>query len=129
MRTSSFSLRPRATSPAGEGISTSATGPPVPFTQIYLRPAGNLHTSPREMGAFVQMLLNWGEIDRALVIDPEYLSNMERPGSSLAAKAGLIYGYGTGIASSSLAAISRARTRRRHRRIRRRRMATPPRAT
>ena len=38
-----------------------------------------------------------------LVIDPEYLSNMERPRSSLASKAGLIYGYGSGIASSSLA--------------------------
>ena len=49
------------------------------------------------------MLLNWGETADQLVIDPEYLSNMERPRTSLSAKAGLIYGYGTGIASRSLA--------------------------
>jgi hypothetical protein len=40
------------------------------------------------------------------VIDPEYLSNMERPRTSLSAKAGLIYGYGSGIGSGSLAGFS-----------------------
>ena len=79
------------------------SGAPVAVPQIYLRPAGNLHTSAAELGRFVQMLLNWGEIADQLVIDPEYLSNMERPRTSLSAKAGLIYGYGTGITSRSLA--------------------------
>jgi hypothetical protein len=77
--------------------------PAVPFSQIYLRPAGNLHTSARELGVFVQMLLNWGETAEHLVIDPEYLSNMERPRTSLSARSGLIYGYGSGIASQSIA--------------------------
>lgn len=81
----------------------SRTGPPVPYTQIYLRPAGNLHTSAAELGRFVQLLLNWGETAEELVVDPEYLSNMERPQTSIAARAGLLYGYGTGIASQSLA--------------------------
>jgi CubicO group peptidase (beta-lactamase class C family) len=79
-------------------------GPPVPYSQIYLRPAGNLHSSPAELAAFVRMLLNWGEIEGGdLVVDPEYLSNMERPETTLAAKAGLLYGYGSGIASQSVA--------------------------
>jgi CubicO group peptidase (beta-lactamase class C family) len=78
-------------------------GPPVPYSQIYLRPAGNLHSSPAELGVFVQMLLNWGETEDNLVVDPEYLSNMERPETTLAAKAGLLYGYGSGIASQSVA--------------------------
>ena len=39
-------------------------GPPVPYSQIYLRPAGNLHTSALELGRFVHVLLNWGETDR-----------------------------------------------------------------
>ena len=102
MRTSSFTLAEADLPLLARGYD-SPTGPPVPFTQIYLRPAGNLHTSARELGSFVQMLLNWGEIAEQLVIDPEYLSNMERPRSSLASKAGLIYGYGSGIASYSLA--------------------------
>lgn len=102
MRTSSFTLAQSDLPLLASGYD-GPTGPPVPFTQIYLRPAGNLHTSPRELGRFVQLLLNWGETAEELVIDPEYLSNMERPRSSLAAKAGLIYGYGSGIASSSLA--------------------------
>jgi CubicO group peptidase (beta-lactamase class C family) len=102
MQTSSFTLTDEDLPLLAKGYD-SATGAAVPFTQIYLRPAGNLHTSPRELAAFVQMLLNWGEIGDQLVIDPEYLSNMERPRTSLAAQAGLIYGYGSGIASYSLA--------------------------
>ena len=34
------------------------------------------------------------------MIDPEYLSNMEHPRTTLASKAGLRTGYGSGIASS-----------------------------
>ena len=102
MRTSSFVLAPGDEASLARGYD-SRSGAPVPFSQIYLRPAGNLHTSAAELGRFVQMLLNWGETSDVLVVDPEYLSNMERPRSSLSAKAGLIYGYGTGIASRSLA--------------------------
>jgi CubicO group peptidase (beta-lactamase class C family) len=102
MRTSSFTLTGDDLPLLARGYD-SPSGPSVPFTQIYLRPAGNLHTSARELGTFVQMLLNWGEAGEDLVIDPEYLSNMERPRSSLSARAGLIYGYGSGIASRSLA--------------------------
>jgi hypothetical protein len=102
MHTSSFTLDETALAGMARGYD-EPSGPPVPFSQIYLRPAGNLHTSARELGAFVQMLLNWGETATDLVIDPEYLSNMERPRTSLSAKAGLIYGYGSGIASRSVA--------------------------
>ncbi|HEX4915089.1 MAG TPA: serine hydrolase domain-containing protein, partial [Vicinamibacterales bacterium] len=75
-------------------------GPPVPYSQIYLRPAGNLHTTPADLGKFVQVLLNWGELPDELVIDPEYLSNMEHPRTTLASRAGLRSGYGTGLATS-----------------------------
>ena len=102
MDTSSFVLTPGDEASLARGYD-SRSGAPVPFSQIYLRPAGNLHTSAAELGRFVQMLLNWGETADRLVIDPEYLSNMERPRTSLSAKAGLIYGYGTGITSRSLA--------------------------
>jgi CubicO group peptidase (beta-lactamase class C family) len=75
----------------------SRSGPPVPYSQIYLRPAGNLHTTSADLGKFVHLLLNWGETPDDLVIDPEYLSNMEHPRTTLASRAGLHSGYGTGV--------------------------------
>ena len=72
----------------------------MPYTQIYLRPSGNLHTTAADLGKFVHVLLNWGELGEDLVIDPEYLSNMEHPTTSLASRAGLHSGYGTGLFNS-----------------------------
>ncbi len=100
MTTSSFRLTRADEALLAKGY-RDRTGLAVPHTQIYLRPAGNLHTSPVELGRFVHVLLNWGENAEHLVIDPEYLSNMEHPRSSLASEAGLRVGYGSGIAAST----------------------------
>lgn len=100
MNTSGFRLTPADEPLLAKGY-RERTGPPVPYSQIYLRPAGNLHSSPKELGSFIHMLLNWGETAEQLVIDPEYLSNMEHPRSSLASEAGLRVGYGSGIAAST----------------------------
>lgn len=97
MTTSSFTLTPDAEKLLAQGY-RGATGPPTGFPQIYLRPAGNLHSSPREMGRFVRMLLNWGELDSEFVVDPEYLSNMERSSTTLASAAGVRLTYGSGMA-------------------------------
>jgi CubicO group peptidase (beta-lactamase class C family) len=75
------------------------TGPAVGYPQIYLRPSGNLHTSALELGRWVHVMLNWGETETDLIIDPEYLSNMEHPRTTVAAYAGLRTGYGTGISA------------------------------
>ena len=101
MRTSSFRLTAEDEKLLAKGYD-DRTGPPVAYNQIYLRPSGNLHTSPAELGKFVQVLLNWGETPENLVIDPEYLSNMEHPRTTLASDAGLRSGYGTGIHSYSI---------------------------
>lgn len=98
MTSSSFVLTPDDEAVLAKGY-RDRTGPPVPYTQIYLRPSGNFHTSPADMGEFVHLLLNWGETSEDLVVDPEYLSNMEHPRTSLASDAGLYTGYGSGIAS------------------------------
>lgn len=97
MTTSSFMLTAEDEKLLAQGYS-GPTGPPTGFPQIYLRPAGNLHSSPREMGHFVRMLLHWGELDGAFIVDPEYLSNMERSTTTLAAAAGVRLTYGSGIA-------------------------------
>lgn len=96
MTTSSLRLRAEDEAILARGYDTPAGGP-VPLSPIYLRPAGNLHTSARELGTFVQMVLGWGELGRAFVVDPEYLGNMERSRTSLASDAGLRNAYGTGI--------------------------------
>jgi CubicO group peptidase (beta-lactamase class C family) len=75
-------------------------GPPAVRRRIHLRPAGALHSSPRDLGLFVEMLLNWGELRGGYVIDPEYLSNMEWPRTTAASKAGVRAGYGLGIYST-----------------------------
>jgi CubicO group peptidase (beta-lactamase class C family) len=98
MSTSSFHLTKEHETLLAKGY-RDRTGPAVPYSPIYMRPAGNLHTSSLELGRFVHVLLNWGETEKDLVIDPEYLSNMEHPRTTLASHAGLRTGYGTGIAS------------------------------
>lgn len=99
MLTSSFRLSKDDEKLLAKGY-RDRSGPAVPYSPIYLRPSGNLHTSPAELGKFVQLLLNWGETDSDLVIDPEYLSNMEHPRTTVASDAGLRNGYGSGISSS-----------------------------
>lgn len=101
MTTSSFRLTKDDEKRLAKGYG-DRSGPAVPYSPIYLRPSGNLHTSSLELGRFVQLLLNWGETDTDLVIDPEYLSNMEHPRTTLASDAGLRNGYGSGISSSAI---------------------------
>jgi CubicO group peptidase (beta-lactamase class C family) len=102
MTESSFYLTPSDYPKLAKGYD-EPDGPPVPYSPIYLRPAGNLHTTPADLGKFVQVLLNWGELPDDLVIDPEYLSNMEHPRTTLASRGGLRSGYGTGLVSSFVA--------------------------
>jgi CubicO group peptidase (beta-lactamase class C family) len=96
MTTSSFRLTESDEALLAKGYD-SQEGPAVPFRRIYLRPAGNMHSSAHEMGRFVQMVLGWGELGTAFIIDPEYLGNMEQPRTTLASQAGLRNGYGSGI--------------------------------
>jgi len=101
MPTSSFVLTKDDEAILAKGY-RDRTGPPVPYSQIYLRPSGNLHTSAVELGRWVHLMLNWGETETDLVIDPEYLSNMEHPRTTVASFAGLRTGYGSGIASTQV---------------------------
>ena len=98
MAASSFRLNAEDEALLARGY--NGDGAPVGYPRIYLRPAGNLHSTPRDLGRFVQMLLGWGEIGDAYVVDPEYLGSMEQPRTTLASRAGLRNGYGTGIAST-----------------------------
>ncbi|MGE0361577.1 MAG: serine hydrolase domain-containing protein [Vicinamibacterales bacterium] len=99
MWTSTFQLAPADDAALAQGYD-AAQGPPVTRRRIYLRPAGALHTSAGELAHFVQALLGWGERPGGYVVDPEYLSNMEWPRTTLASRAGVRPGYGLGIFST-----------------------------
>src|ERR1700682_2408465 len=71
-------------------------GSPVPYYPIYLRPAGELKSSPNEMARFVRMMLNRGELDGVRIVSAKSITRMETPETSLAARAGLKNGYGLG---------------------------------
>jgi hypothetical protein len=101
MESSSFYLTPADYPKLSKGYA-DRVGPPVPYSPIYLRPAGNLHTTAADLGKFVHLLLNWGETEDDVVVDPEYLSNMEHPRTTIASAAGLQAGYGSGIVSLSI---------------------------
>jgi CubicO group peptidase (beta-lactamase class C family) len=71
------------------------------YKHIYLRPAGYLHTSAREMAGFVQMMLNDGSLNGKSIIADSLLNRMETPQTSIAAKRGYKQGYGLGIRNST----------------------------
>ncbi len=71
---------------------------PVPYCRIYLRPAGEMKSSPNEMARFVRMMLNRGTLDAVKIVNPDSITRMETPETGYAAKAGLRYGYALGNA-------------------------------
>jgi CubicO group peptidase (beta-lactamase class C family) len=99
MTTSGFAVAPDDDAALAQGYA-GPVGGPVVRRRIHLRPAGALTTSARELGQFVEMLLGWGERRGNYVVDPEYLSNMEWPRTTVASTAGVRAGYGLGIFST-----------------------------
>ena len=79
-----------------EGNPPKAIG--YPF--IYLRPAGDLKTSPGELAKLVQFLLRRGRTEEAQLVKPESILRMETPETTLAARNGLRLEYGLANYSS-----------------------------
>lgn len=76
--------------------SYSLTGVAVENTRIWASSAGTWVISARDFGRLVQLYLRRGEIDGVRFISPESTDRIEHPKSSLAAKNGLVLGYGLG---------------------------------
>lgn len=73
----------------------------VPFRQIYLRAAGNLHCNATGLAKLAMWLLNDGLTPALPGITNSTVAQMERPESSLAASKGLEYGYAKAIYHST----------------------------
>ncbi len=72
---------------------------PYPYWYIIERPAGAINASPRDMAAYVRFLLNRGAVRGRQIVPRAAIERMERPQSSLTARAGLPVGYGLHLSS------------------------------
>jgi CubicO group peptidase (beta-lactamase class C family) len=69
---------------------------PISYYPIYLRPAGEMKSSPDEMARFVRMMLNRGTLDGVTIVSSDAITRMEMPKTGFAARNGLQYGYALG---------------------------------
>lgn len=70
---------------------------PLPFFDGYDRPAASLNASVKEMARFVRFLLNDGKLGENRILRPSSLEQIGMTKTSIAAGAGLKWGYGFGI--------------------------------
>jgi hypothetical protein len=69
---------------------------PYPYWRVLMRPAGSVNASAEQMGRYLRLLLGRGTLDGARLAQPAWIERMERPGSTLGARAGLVTGYALG---------------------------------
>lgn len=67
---------------------------PVPYKNIYLRPAGDMKASPGELAKLVQFFLQRGRAGDIQLLRPEGIARMEYPETVSSARNGLRLGYG-----------------------------------
>lgn len=82
--------------------SYTPAGAEEPYTHIAMRPAGSLNISAIELAKFVAFLIRRGEAGGIALVSPEGVERIERPTTSLAARAGLKLGYGLGVYGSPI---------------------------
>jgi len=73
---------------------------PIPYWHMIFPPLGAINASPRQMGALLELFLSRGSVADQRLLDEASIEQMERPGTTLAARHGLTYGYGLGLDQS-----------------------------
>ena len=69
---------------------------PIPYWHIIYRASGGMNVQTREMARFLSMLINRGRLGSQQVFSEAQISRLETPHTTLAARAGLEFGYGLG---------------------------------
>ncbi|MFN7997687.1 MAG: serine hydrolase domain-containing protein [Bryobacteraceae bacterium] len=64
------------------------------YWHITVRPSGSINASPRDMANYVRFYLNRGAVDGVPIVKPESIERMQQPETTLAARDGLVTGYG-----------------------------------
>ncbi len=70
---------------------------PIPYWHTVYRSFGGINSTADDMGRFIQALIKAPETSGKRPINHSMIQRMETPETSLAAQAGLRYGYGLGI--------------------------------
>ena len=69
----------------------------IPYWHMVFPPMGAINATPIEMARLPQFFLRRGELGECRLLARTLIDRMELPSSSLAARAGLTYGYGIGL--------------------------------
>lgn len=69
----------------------------LPYWHMIMRPFGGIHSSARDMAPFLRMLLNDGRHGDRVIVSPASVRRARHPATTLAARAGLAFGYGLGL--------------------------------
>jgi hypothetical protein len=69
----------------------------IPYWHVIFRPSAAISLNPRDMAPFIRMLINRGIVGDKKLLTQEMVYRLEHPETTLAARAGLDYGYGLGI--------------------------------
>lgn len=69
----------------------------IPYWHMVFPPMGAINATPLEMARLPQFFLRRGELDGNRMLARQAIDRMEIPRSSLAARAGVTYGYGPGL--------------------------------
>lgn len=67
---------------------------PIPYKEIYLRPAGDMKASPGELAKLVQFFLRRGRAGETQLVKPETILRMEYPATVSSSRHGMRLGYG-----------------------------------
>lgn len=73
---------------------------PIPYWHMIFAPLGAINATPREMGALLELFMRRGQVGEKRLLDADSITRMERSATTLAARKGLSYGYGTGLDQS-----------------------------
>lgn len=79
-------------------VGHTSDGEAVPYWHMIFRAFGAVNATLPEMGHVLEMLLSDGRFRDRQILSPTALARLETPATSLAARSGLAFGYGPGMA-------------------------------
>lgn len=95
MASSTWHLDAETAAALATGYNTDGTTR-IPYWHMAYRPFGALNTTPADMARFIRMLLNGGRSGNTRLLEAASIQRLQTPGTTLAARAGVRYGYGLG---------------------------------
>lgn len=69
---------------------------PIPYWNQIFRPFAAINSSLHDLGRFITMLINQGQLDGKVIFPATLVDRLETPQTRLAARSGITHGYGLG---------------------------------